>query len=301
MFVTPECDASGCEPAPCDDGESCTIGDQCVAGVCFGGKVNGLCDNCAVTGTTLANKVISLEVSSDGNPGSGLDIDDDPSTCAPESLGCGGGVDNALAPLASVMNPGIRASIEQGSVKWIIDLRSQRTDGEPFDIEVYDSQVLPDDFFNPCDFQRETCEYRVAQNSFDPSCRAYFQLENVRISGGKISGGGNDQLIRMVLPLAGGSVLAFTIANAHFEGEVSLDTQGRIKSMNAIVGGAIPKAQLLEAITDLDPASLPVDKATAITLINEIIENDIDLDFDGLDEAASVAMRIRTIGAEIVQ
>ncbi len=305
LFVTPECGETGCVPVGCDDGIACTTDDQCVAGVCFGGKITSpdptiSCDVCDVPATTFANKIISLEVAADGNAGSGLDIDDDPSTCAPESLGCGGGVDNALAPLAAVMNPGISDSIELGAVKWVIDLRNQRVDGQPFDIEVYDSMAQLDAFGNPCDYQADTCEYEVAQNSFDPACHAYFRLENVRVTGGKITGGGNDQLIRMVLPLKGGSVLGITIASARFEGEVALDAQGKIKSMNAIVGGAIPKTQLLQAINDLEPSALPVDKATATMLINEIIVNDTDLDFDGLDEAASVAMRIRTIKAVIV-
>lgn len=303
LFVTPDCttNASGeltCIPATCDDGIDCTIDDQCVAGQCFGGK-DQTCDTCIIDGTKLANKIISLEVSSDGNPGSGLDLDNDPMSCAPESLGCGGGVDNALAPLAAIMNPGVEQSIETGAVKWVIDLRNQRTDGQPFDIEVYDSQVLPDDFGNACDYQVDTCEYDPATLSFDPNCEPYFKLTGVTIVGGKITGGGPDQLIRLVLPLKGGATLGMTIANARFEGDVTLDAQGKIKAMNAIVGGAIPKAQLIKAIQDLDPEALPVDKATAVDLINQIIVNDIDLDGDGLEEAASVAMRIRTIPAYI--
>lgn len=306
LFKAPVCNEAGCVPFGCDDGIACTSGDQCVAGVCFGGKLGSTdpdlrCDICELAPTTLANKIISLELAADGSAGSGLDIDDDPSTCAPESLGCSGGVDNALAPLAGVMNPGVSDSIELGAVKWIIDLRNQRVDGQPFHIEVYDSRVLLDAFGNSCDYQADTCDYEIAQLSFDPACRAYFRLDNVRITGNKITGGGDDQLIRMVLPLKGGAALGVTIASARFEGEVALDAQGKIKSMNAIVGGAIPKDQLLQAINDLDPSALPVDKATATALINEIIVNDTDLDFDGLDEAASVAMRIRTIKAVIAQ
>ncbi|MCC6624430.1 MAG: hypothetical protein IT385_24480 [Deltaproteobacteria bacterium] len=279
----------------CDDGESCTTNDQCVAGLCFGGKT-AACDFCTVEPTDDANKIVSLEVMSDGNPGSGLDLDDDPGTCAPEG-NCAGGVDNALSVLAGIMNPGVSDSIEGGVVKWIVDLRDAKLDGSAFAFKVYDSGLAPDSA--GCDYQTATCSYDIAQLSFGPDCEPYFILRNAKVEGDTLTAGGTGDLINMVLPLANGSLLGVTIAVARAEATITTDGQGNITGMNGIIAGAIPKSQLMQAVQELDPDALPIDKEDALQLLDLIVTNDIDLDGDGLDEAASVGMRIRTIPAII--
>lgn len=297
LFRTEDCTEAGCGPALCDDGEACTIDDRCVAGACFGGKTNA-CETCMVAATDRANKIISLLVMADGNPGSGLDIDDDPSTCAPATA-CGGGVDNELSLLAAFVNPGIDQSITTGVVKWIVDLRNATFDGQEFPIAIYDSTAIDD----TCDFQSEMCMYSVAELSFDAHCDPYFHFENARIQDGKLTAGGTGDLINMVLPLQGGNLLGVTIAQARTEGTVTVDAQGSITQINGIIAGAIPKAQLIEAVQNLDPESfsLPgLSSAEAAQLLDNLITADIDLDGDGLAEAASVAMRIQTIPAGII-
>lgn len=297
LFRTQDCVGETCGPALCDDGESCTINDRCIAGQCFGGKTSQ-CEFCPVEGTTKANKIVSLLVMADGKTGSGLDIDQNPATCAPEQQ-CGGGVDNELALLAAFVNPGITDSIENGVVMWIVDLRNATFDGSPFTMAIYDSQTIDPS----CDHLTTTCDYNVAALSFDAQCQPYFYFDNAQIRDGKLTAGGTDSLINMVLPLTGGNLLGVTIAKARTEATVSTNAQGQIVALNGIIGGAIPKAQLIEAVGNLDPASfsLPgLTPAAAAALLDQLINSDIDLDGDGLPEAASVAMRIATIPARIV-
>jgi len=298
LFRTEDCVGDTCGPALCDDGEACTIDDRCVAGACFGGKTAS-CEACTLEPTTEANKIVSLLVMADGNPGSGLDIDDDPTTCAP-STACGGGVDNELALLAAFVNPGIEASIEDGVVKWIVDLRLAKLDGTEFPIAIYDSGLVD----RSCDFQAERCEYNIAPLSLDASCDPYFRFGNARIEDGRLTAGGTGELINMVLPLQGGSLLAVTIAAARTEGSVTVDADGHITEINGIIGGAIPKAQLIDAVESLDPSSFSLPGLTseeAAALLDSLLTADIDLDGDGLPEAVSVAMRIQTIPASIAR
>jgi len=296
LFRTEDCSGATCGPALCDDGEECTVNDRCVAGQCFGGKTAS-CQMCFIESTTDANKIISLLVMADGNPGSGIDIDEDPSTCAPAS-NCGGGVDNELALLASFVNPGIDGSINDGVVKWLVDLRAAKFDGSEFPIAIYDSGVIDP----TCNYQVDRCEYNLAELSFDEHCEPYFHFENAKIVDGHLSAGGTGDLINMVLPLSGGSLLGVTIAAARTEGTVTV-VDGKITQVNGIIAGAIPKAQLIEAVRNLDPGSFSLPGLTpeaAAQLLDQLVNADIDLDGDGLPEAASVGMRIQTIPATIV-
>jgi len=307
LFVTAECDEMSCLPAACDDGNICTRDDQCVAGACFGGKTRD-CGLCEVTPTSAANKIVRLEISSDGNAGSGLDLDNDPNTCAPSSE-CGGGVDNALAPLAAVLGNNIQASVDDGVVMWLVDLKAWDGTPAPFTMSVYDSGLAESNLF--CDYQggpnapaevTEICDYDVAQLSFDQDCEPYFSFNNAVIQQAKISAGSPDTLIRMVLPLASGSLLGLTIAAARFEGTVAYGLNGQVQSVNGILGGAIPKVQLIQAVLELRPEDIGgIDPSAVVPLINLLVENDIDLDGDGLNDAASVAIRITTIPARIAE
>lgn len=280
----------------CDDGAECTLNDTCVAGQCFGVKTN-TCDYCPLAMTDKANKIINIELMTDGNPGSGLDVDTDPETCSPPSQ-CGGGVDNALAPVGFLINESVGESVEQGVVKWVVDLREATFDGEPFTMSIYDSGLT--DASAACNFQVDTCEYSVAQLSFDQDCLPYFSFDNAQIINGELVAGGTNSLISMVLPLQGGSLLSMTVAWARVRATYTV-VDGRIATLNAVIGGAIPRAQLIAAIEGLDPDDLPLDKDFALELLDALVINDIDLDGDGINESASLGLRINTIPAIIAE
>ncbi|MFT7579954.1 MAG: hypothetical protein ACI9MR_001621 [Myxococcota bacterium] len=281
---------------PCDDGAVCTTADRCVAGECFGAK-SADCPRCAILGTDHANKLVSMEMVSDGNPGSGLDVDGDPNTCSPDGA-CGGGVDNALGVVAFAVNEGLVGSIQGGIVNWVIDLKDLTFDGEPFEMPIYDTglSVLSESL--DCDALTQTCEYRVAQLSLDQDCEPYFAFDNATAENGVILAGGTDSLISMVLPLADGELLSITVAWARVEATYTLGSDGKIASMQGILAGAVPKAQLLDAVNGLSSDVFPVPQAVVVSVLTSL-DNDIDLDGDGLKESISVSLRFGTIPALI--
>ncbi|TNF29846.1 MAG: hypothetical protein EP329_14750, partial [Deltaproteobacteria bacterium] len=281
----------------CSDGADCTVDDVCVAGECFGVKTNQ-CPYCPVTPTTHANKIVGLELASDGFAGSGLDVDGDPSTCAPDAS-CSGGVDNALGVVGALLNDSVATSLEIGAMKWVIDLKDLRWDGEPFVLNVYDSGLTLASEQAQCDFQHEICEYDIAQLSFDQNCVPYFSFDNARIVNGELVAGGTNSLISMVLPLQSGSLLKITIAWARVRASFT-EENGKITSLSAVIGGAIPKLQLEAAISGLKPTDLPIDKDAALGLLG-FLPADIDLDGDEIEESMSLGMRINSIEAIIAE
>ena len=100
-------DGKGCanillNDVSCNDGINCSLDDTCWGGVCVGSK-QSWCPDCALPVTDHANKATLFQISTDGFAGSGINVDDDLTTCAPEGK-CSDGVDNALGELAFLVN-----------------------------------------------------------------------------------------------------------------------------------------------------------------------------------------------------
>ncbi|MCB9730155.1 MAG: hypothetical protein H6744_12680 [Deltaproteobacteria bacterium] len=299
-----ECTADGCDPATgcthfyvggaCDDGYSCSIEDTCVAGLCVGAKQG--CGLCQTPVTDKALKVISLLMAGDANPGSGLDVDGDPLTCAPEP--CGGGVDNALSVIAALMNEPLNEALASAAVLYVVDLDKATLDGQEFPMAVLDSELTLQSQFSGCDFQSETCSYTPTQFSYGPSCEPYFGLPNATIVNGELRAGGKGYVMTMALALGGGVFIALTIVDAQVRGVVKLGGDGtQIVGLTGVIGGATPKKQLISTIAALPSSVLPVDSATVISLLDLIVETDVDLDGDGENDGSSLAIRFDTIPA----
>jgi hypothetical protein len=305
-MLMPVCDGLACQPAACDDGLACTLEDQCVAGVCFGGKTTA-CDLCELKAFDAANKIIRLSVPPDGALGSGLDVDEDPATCAPADS-CSGGVDNALGPLAPILGDSVQAALDDGLVMWVIDYAGWNRSETPFTLRLFEAELASHSYL--CDFTggpnapesvTEICDYHVSQVSLDARCDPYFELPGARVMNDKIIAGGLDAVIRMALPLAGGSLLGLTVAAARFEGNLRFAQSGRIAAIDGVLGGAIPKAQLMQALLSLRPSDLGgIDPASVVPLLDALVTNDIDLDHDGEPESVSLALKVQTIPARVV-
>ena len=308
QFLLPVCEGVTCVPAACDDGFACTAEDQCVAGLCFGGKT-AACRPCDTKPTDAANKVIRLVVPADGMLGSGLDIDDDPATCAPADS-CGAGVDNALGPLAPILGDQVQGALDDGLVMWLIDYSDWSGTDAPFALRLHEGMLT--DAMWACDYTggpaapatiSEVCDYHLSQISFDARCDPTFELPAARVLSDKIVAGGPDAVIRMALPLAGGSMLGLTVAAARFEGGLRFTPDGQtIVSIDGVLGGAIPKAQLMQALLSLRPSDLGgLDPASVAPLLDVLVTSDIDLDHDGEPESVSLALKVQTIPARLVR
>ena len=299
---------AGCESATgciyhfveggCSDGVSCTINDDCVAGLCLGAKA--FCSSCPSPETSSALKVVDFKFAADGFKGSALDVDGDPLTCAPAGK-CSDGVDNSLAVLAPLLNPAVSQSLGEGTLKYVVDLSGVDLDGGLFPFAVYDAEFSEESVISMCAFQTETCSYTVTDFSFDPFCKPYFGLDNATIIGSKLTAGGPGTIMTIALALSSNTLIPITLVHARLEGDVTLNQAGdKVLALTGIVSGATPKQQLIQTVQALDPSTLPVDKALAIQILNDLVVNDIDLDGDGILDAASLGIRFDTIGATIV-
>jgi hypothetical protein len=78
---------------------------------------------------------------------------------------------------------------------------------------------------------------------------------------------------------------------------------GKVAAMTGVLGGAVPKQQIIDAITaipdDQWPPTIPVDKATILSLIDILVVPDIDGDGDGVAESASLGIKFSAIGGQI--
>ena len=295
-------DGIGCvyyydDGALCSDGFWCTYNDECAVGQCLGTKYQ--CPDCPTPTTGLAVKIVELLVSSDGKAGSGLDVDEDPTTCAPAD-NCSGGVDNALGVLAALLNPGLQETIESGTVLYVADFSALDTTGQPFPFSVLETDLTEAAEAASCDFQSTECDYEASQYSYGPSCTAYFGLPNATWNTGTFEAGGIGHIMTIALRLSGNTFIPITLVNAKVEGQVILDeATGNINGAVGIFAGATPKQQLVESITSLNFDTLPIDKDTALSLLELLVVNDVDLDGNGEADGASIAIRFVGIPANL--
>ncbi len=282
---------------PCDDGVSCTGNDQCLGGVCVGQKTL-LCPFCEYHANPDANKAVVLEIGASGHPGDGLDLDDDSSTCAP-STDCSGGVDNELGLLAPFVNPGLQGAVQQGILTYVVEFEDFTVDGAPFRLHFLASDLAPSNA--GCDFQKEECDYYPLWEALDASCNPIVSFDNAVVTDGRITAGGLGYTFALQASLIGGGHLEIAVLNARFDAEVTVSQAGAIRTMDGFLGGGVDKADLLAAVAQLPPDLFyPMDLAQVLNLLDQLIVNDLDTDLDGAPDAASVAIRFRTIPADIV-
>ncbi len=285
----------GCQHQPvsevaCDDGFECTTGDTCVAGQCLGDTSGCVCEpDFAPT----AAKLNQVQLGESGQPGEALDLDQDPETCAPVDQ-CSGGVHNALGVLASLANEPLAEAVAEGSVVLVIEAKDLQQG--PFTMAVYQADLAPESA--GCDFQTTTCDYLVDAGMVDNvTCAPLVELP-ATLTGDQISAGGPGTLFPFSLPFQG-SNLEITLYNVRFEGQVTL-TDGLITGVTGIIGGAVPKTELVAAVEALPDDALPISKDAVLGLLDILVVNDIDTDGDGEADAASIGIKVGGIGANLV-
>ena len=79
-------------------------------------------------------------------------------------------------------------------------------------------------------------------------------------------------------------------------------TGGQVSAAQGVLGGAVPKSQLLDAVAVLPDGSLPapLTKETVTGLIQALVQNDIDSDGDGVMDAASIGIKLVARDANVV-
>ena len=284
--------------APCEDGLACTDVDSCSWGVCVGHEVLSSCEGCiyGTEGETLKSTGISM--GSDGKAGSGLDVDGDPETCAPIGK-CADGVNNALALLSVFINPAFQDGLETGEMIFIIDLIEPSFMGEIFTMDAH--FAVPHPTYSPdCPITSDECIYALPSYNFTPGCEPKVHFDNATIEGGELRAGGKDAVFPLVLPFSPTLQVEFAVLWAQIEGSVTADPDtGAILSVDGVVGGAVPKDNLYETINAIPAEYFPIPKAQVLSLLDATVDQDIDLDGDGVNDASSIGFRFNMVPAEV--
>lgn len=283
----------------CDDGIGCSTGDHCETGVCVA-DMSGC--TCTPVFSSAVTKFVTMVIPDDGQAGSGLDLDQDPATCAPES-DCCCGVNNSMGPLAGlpVANDSITDAILDGSLIILFEHRDLKTNGEPYTLAFYAGELDPT---NPtCDYQTADCPYLVDGSLVDEeTCEPVAVIDNAKIVNGKLTAGGKAYIFPFDLPLFEGINLHVDLFFATIEANVTV-AGGKVTSMVGTLGGAVPKQQISDALAAIPddewPDSIPFDKATVATLLDMLVIPDIDGDDDGELESASISIKFSAIPGTI--
>ncbi len=306
-----QCTADSCDPdtgkcqftprpdgSKCDDGLACSTNDHCQDGKCVADTSGCVC---TPTFSKVVNKVTSLVISQTGYPGDGLDIDDNPSTCAPSGK-CSDGIDNALGPIGGlpVAKDSITQELTKGDIILLFDNLGFNTNGKPYLLSIYQGKLDPNN--KTCDFQTQTCNYLVDPGSYDPdTCKALVSFDNAKVRGNKLTAGGQNYTFPFKIPLSDQVSLDFSLYYARIEATVTV-SNGKITHIKGIIGGAVPKQKILDGIDAIpDDTQLPngMTKDQLKNLVDLLIKPDIDGDHDGTPESASIGIQFEGIAGNI--
>lgn len=262
----------------CDDGLECSTGDTCLAGVCTGDTAMCVC---SPTFGESAGRMTTLRFGT--QPSDALDVNGD------------GIAENALSPIGSLVNDPLEESVSSGNLNLLLDF--QGSDQNPFILAAYDADLASSNA--SCDPQTQTCSFEISDTLLHPETCAPLVNLSATLSGTTLEAGGPGAVFPFTVPI-GGSVLTLTLYETRLRAEATIEN-GRIVSLNSgLIGGAVRRQDLLDAISALPADSLPLDPASVVSLLNLLVQDDTDTDGDGVVDAASLALVFETREARIV-
>jgi hypothetical protein len=259
-----------------------------------------MCTAEQLTLTVHGNKVAALELGNGGYEGQGLDVDGDAATCAPAD-DCGDGVDNQLGVLGALVNGSLVDSLDSGVIMLVLEFEEFAVNGygNPFTLKMFTASLDATDM--DCDFQKEECVFNVRADSFDESCNPLMTFDNATITAdGALLAGGPSSKFDLSIPLFGLTVKVPVYA-ARLEAQATVE-KGIVYGMEGLIGGAVPKTELLaaiETIPDKEFEAAGYSKSFIVSTADSIIEDDIDSDGDGTSDGASIGIRFRTIPGKL--
>ncbi len=286
----------------CDDGFDCTTPDLCTGGVCKGIKTAS-CAKCQKFFSDTEGKLTVFQIGKNGKPGEGIDVDGNPNTCAPSGT-CTAGIDNACAMLGAFVNQSLIKAIADGSMTFIAEFEGYTGPDKPFTLNLFYAELSPESLAAGCDGQKQVCSWLVSQAAFGPDCKPKFTFANAVVSAGHLTAGGADTLFAMDAALLGAKNTTLFVKGARIEADVKFDTDGiQLLSVSGVLGGAVPQKALLDVINSLDPsvfAASGLSLSQVVALIQDALTLDIDIDGNGVPEAASIGLRFSAMGAKVV-
>lgn len=273
--VTAGCQFSAIDGGDCDDGLACSTGDACVAGLCTADT-----SECFCTPTfDDAAKFVALSIGANTSETDALDIDGD------------GERDNSLGALGAFLNEPLQAAVDDGTLTLVFEFTGLSV-APTFNLSLYEGDLAPT---NPtCDYQNATCDYWTERSFLDPDTCAPVILVPGTLSGSHVHAGGVDTSLPLPLPLTADTSLDLTLYQLVLEMDVTIGGDG-VVAFEGLLAGAVPEAQLVDAVLALDPASLPMPPDQLLGLLDVLAPNDIDTDGDGVDDAKSITLKITGI------
>lgn len=259
--------------------------------------------------TSYVLKASTLAIGADGHPGNGVDVDNDPMTCAPAGGGgCSGGIDNALAAIAGLANSSLADAVNGGSINLLFEIRNfengfQQVAGYIADL------ATPAGCTNSND-AAQTCNYVVNSISLAPGDLCVQEsLISLPITVAGVDtppnatangDGGEGSTFAIALALGG---FEFQLALQNVKINLNLVHNGSdVESGSGVLGGGIPVASLRSAIASIQGSCVGGTNAGAACsddaecnsancelisgfspveiagLVNSLLATDIDLD-----------------------
>ena len=223
-------------------------------------------------------------------------------TCSPPK-DCEAGIDNMLSGIASLANSSLQGSIDDGSVNVIAEMSADWKTTDQFSLRMYTADLAEGD--EECNVTTGACNWQLSLSALSDDCSALIAFDNAKITDGKLTAGGPDGVFQLTLPIAGFE-LVLMVSRARIEADVTLSDEGDVTSINGILGGAIPKASLVDAVNALDPESLPISKDVVLNILSNVIQEDMDVldadgnpGTDGTMDASSVSLLFEAIPGTI--
>jgi hypothetical protein len=267
----------------CNDKDICTTDDQCIDGQCGGTPKYG--------DPALLSSTFTAGVS--GNPGQGLDVDDDPDTCSPVGS-CLQGIDNQLSAIAWLMNPGYTEQGGQGAFSIVFDNRS----GDfPDGLALY-----PGRRSDPaCDPEMSICDAVIFNESIDGACMPVGILDNPTMTGVSMTAGGTNSSVPIRL-LFGSLQIPMTLRMAKVKATVKFNDDGSVRGLVGLLGGCIVKTELVKWVknTPEDEFEEPYTKEVVSAYVDAYLTPDLDSDGNGTKDCVSAGFVFTMFKAHIV-
>lgn len=239
------------------------------------------------------SKLTAIDIGDGGKPGEGLDLDDNPKTCAPNP-DCSGGINNSLGVLAGLANAQLDKAVAAATVNLLLEYRDWKQG--PINLAIYQAKLQAN---NPqCDVQKAAlCVGCRRQDGRFSELSALGAVSRHPGLSNKVTAGGKGTNFPFSLPIQGGANLKIVIFGARIVGTVQLTPDGHVTAIDAILAGSVPKSSLLAAIAALPEEGLPIPKAAIQAILQGTVEDDIDSDGDGIKDAASIGLKSRVYRA----
>ena len=268
------------------------------------GAPDVLPDGACTTPATFPDPALymrSFQLGEDGHPGSGLDLDGNPSTCSPPD-DCSGGIDNGFFGLGSLARDYLPGGRNGAETHIAVELAGYSEIGCPFTTNFYPGTLttsFPDDCESDpvvvdCCPAGTTCDFSIPGESFDADCLALSTIPGTWVVGADFRGGPMSIPYYLMLSVVGLDLL-IPVHEARIVATVT-STDGVPGRLQGIIGGYIVEDELFAVFEAIHEDDYPFPgKDNVIQLIrelytNDLIINDRDLDGDTVPEAGSVGI-----------